>query len=358
MKAKKIPKIKTRIIEQLVRYIKEYPIIAVVNMENLPAPQLQKMRAQLRGRVIMMMTKKNLMKLALKQGEPLKKGIEKLSEHLTGMPALLFTKDNPFKLAKILDQNKSNAPAKGGQTAPTDIVVPAGGTGFSPGPIISQLAGIGLKTAIENGKIAIKADAIVVKEGEEIPANVAEILARLKIEPMEIGLSLNAVYEAGDIFTGEILSVDDKEYEDNFKKAASMAFNLAFNSGYPTKETIELMIIKAYNDSKALAISEDLITDETVSLMVEKAQRSMLGLKNTINYEVKTEEKPQEEKKEEKTEDDKEEVKEETTEKKEEEKPQEESKKEVEVSQKPTTNEDLKQAEKNMEQIQKNALKK
>ena len=328
-------------------------------MENLPTPQLQKMRAQLRGKVIMMMTKKNLMRLALEQGKDSKKGIEKLSEHFNGMPALIFTKDNPFKLCKTLDRNKSNAPAKAGQIAPKDIVVPAGGTGFNPGPIISQLASIGLKTAIENGKIVIKADAVVVKEGEEIPAEVAEILTRLKIEPMEIGLRLNAAYEAGDIFTRDILSVDDKQYEDNFKKAASMAFNLAFNSGYPTEETIELMILKAYNDSKALAISEDLITDETVSLMVEKAQKSMLGLKSTINYEQRIEAKTEEsvkeettEKKEEETGDNKEEVKEDTTETK------EESKKEVDVSQKPTTDKDLKQAEKNIEQIQKTALKK
>jgi len=68
------------------------------------------------------------------------------------MPALLFTKENPFKLYNKLQKSKSSAPAKAGQTAPSEIVVPKGPTPFAPGPIIGELGALGIKTAVENIK--------------------------------------------------------------------------------------------------------------------------------------------------------------------------------------------------------------
>ena len=85
---------------------------------------------------------------------------------------------------------------------------------FSPGriptSIIGELGAIGIKAGIEGGKVAIKEDAVVVKDGEVINANVAAILTRLGIEPMEIGLDLVAAYEKGSIFDKKILGVDEQ----------------------------------------------------------------------------------------------------------------------------------------------------
>jgi len=58
---------KKRIVENIVKLAKEYPIVGAVNMENLPAPQLQAMKAQLRGKVVLVMTKKRLIKIALEK---------------------------------------------------------------------------------------------------------------------------------------------------------------------------------------------------------------------------------------------------------------------------------------------------
>src|SRR3989338_5173671 len=173
------------------------------------------------------MTKRRLIKLALEHTKQDKPGIDKIEEKLKGMPALLFTKDNPFTLFKTLKKNKSKAPAKAGQIAPSDIVVPAGATSFLPGPIIGELSAIGLKTGVENGKAAIKQNSAVVKEGQAIKQNVASILTRLGIEPMEIGLDLIATYENGEIFAKDILSVDEQEYINNITKIASWSINLA-----------------------------------------------------------------------------------------------------------------------------------
>src|SRR3989338_3504593 len=91
-------KYKKDVVARLIKLIKEYPIIAAVNLENMPAKQLAVMRSTLRGKVEIFMTKRRLMKLAIAATKKDKPGIEKIEEKLKGMPALLFTRENPFTL--------------------------------------------------------------------------------------------------------------------------------------------------------------------------------------------------------------------------------------------------------------------
>jgi len=277
---------KKEIVSNLARLFQEYPIIGVVNMENLPAPQLQNMRAQLRGKFFLTMTKRRLMKLAIERARPLIKGIDQIEPHLGGMPALIFTKENPFKLSKTLQKNKSPAPAKPGQVAPRDIIINKGATPFAPGPIIGELALAGVKAGVEAGKVAIKEDTVVVRAGEKIKPKVAEILTRLSIHPMEIGMDLVAVYENGLIYGRDILSVDEKEYLNRLHNAAKWAFNLAFNAAYTTKYNIGLLIGKAHNDAKALGISQEIFDAEIIEVLFGKAEQQMQSLKTIANIQV------------------------------------------------------------------------
>ncbi len=326
----KVAEYKKRTVSDFVKLMTEYPIIGAINMENLPAPQLQKMREKLRKDVVIRMTKRRLFKIIIDKVKDKKKGIEKLVPCLKGMPALLFTKENPFKLAKIIRKNKSPAPAKAGQISPKDIVIKAGPTPFAPGPVISELGALGLKTGVENGKVAVKEDKVVVKEGEVIKANVASMLTRLDILPMEVGLDLVAVYEDGTIFTKDVLDVDDQQFIDNIGLASAESFNLAIEIGYITKETVEMLIPKAHNDALALARAQDILCSETVGEILGKAEAQMNSLKSEVG-ELKVEESKKEEK-----EDKKEKPKEETKEeKKEEEKSKEETKKEKKEEEKP-----------------------
>jgi large subunit ribosomal protein L10 len=251
-------------------------------MENLPAKQLQQMRQTLRDTCVIRMTKRRLIKVVFDKLKEEKKGVEQLKEHLKGMPALIFTKENPFKLHAMLHKSKSKAPAKAGQTAPMDIVVPAGPTPFAPGPIISELGGVGIKAGIEGGKVVIKEDSTVCKEGEQISPEAAGILTRLGIEPMEIGLDLVATFENGTIFTSDVLAVDEEEFRQKFISAHSWAFNLAVETAFPTAQTIGLLISKAFSDSKALALSQDIMTDATAKELLAKAESQASSLKSQL----------------------------------------------------------------------------
>ncbi len=263
---------KKEIVAQIKQYLKQYPIVGSVNMESLPTPQLQNMRAQLRGKVVLFVAKKRLFKVAIEDLKDEIPGLAELGTHLRGMPALLFTEENPFSLFQTLKKNKSSAPAKAGQIAPNDIVVPAGPTPFAPGPIISELGACGMKAGIENGKVAIKADAVVVKEGEVIAPNVASILTRLKIEPMEIGLDLVATLEAGDILTKSVLSIEPAEYIANITKLHAESMAVAEEIGYICEETLMPMLTKAYKNAKAVSIEVAFPTKDNVGELCTKSE--------------------------------------------------------------------------------------
>ncbi|MEA2055893.1 MAG: 50S ribosomal protein L10, partial [Candidatus Thermoplasmatota archaeon] len=126
-------------------------------------------------------------------------------------------------------------------------------------------------------------DKVIVPEGEKIPADVAQMLARLEIFPIEIGMDLFAVYEDGNIFKSDVLDIDIDEFVGRIRTASSNAFSLAIEAGWVTELTIQPLILKAYQNAFALAIEQRIMTKETIERLMAKAHVSMLALKNLTN---------------------------------------------------------------------------
>lgn len=278
-----VPEFKVKLVNDLAQLMDSYNIIGIVNMENLPAKQLRNMRAQLRGKVVLLMSKKRLIRLAIEKSK--KQNIKELEKYVKGMPALLFTNDNPFALFKLLKKNKSKAPIKAGQKAPRDITVHAGATNFAPGPIIGELGSLKIKAGIEGGKVAIKEDKIVAKEGDLVDAKLAGLLTRLAIEPMEIGLNLVAVFENGEILTSSTLDIDEDAFMASIVQAASEAFNLAIFAAIPLKDTINALLSKAHAEAKAVAKEANIMTSENIAEKLAQADAEMNAIKAAAKIE-------------------------------------------------------------------------
>jgi large subunit ribosomal protein L10 len=268
-------------VQEFTELIAQYPIIGVVDMENLPAKQLQAMRASLRAKgIVLRMTKQRLLYKAIEGSK--KPGIAKLKEHFRGMPAMIFTKENPFALFKLLKQSQSKAPIKAGQTAPDEIIVPAGPTSFAPGPIIGELGSVGIKTGIAEGKVAIKEDSRVAKPGDVVSAKLAGLLQRLGIQPMKIGLNITAVYENGEILTKSVLDIDETVYLGKLVTAHHEAFALALEAGYPCGETTIPLVQKAFMDATTLALDRSIVNHETIKPLLGKAYAMSLALSGLL----------------------------------------------------------------------------
>ncbi|HII15328.1 MAG TPA: 50S ribosomal protein L10 [Nanoarchaeota archaeon] len=263
---------KKKEVKELVRLIKQYPIVGVVDIENLPSAQMEKIKKQLRSMMEIKMSKARLIKIALEEVKGSVNGIDNLVSCIKGMPALIFTKENPFKLCRAIDKCKSSTPIKPGQKAPFDLVIPPGPTPFAPGPIISELASMGIKAGIEGGKVAVKAEKVVAKEGAVVDGKAAALLTKFGIQPMEIGLTLVALLENGIVLKAEVLSIDDRKTKETIMQLAREAMNLAVYAAYPAKDTIKVLITKAFNDSKGLAYSKDIVTSENFKELLAKAE--------------------------------------------------------------------------------------
>ncbi|MBN2043238.1 MAG: 50S ribosomal protein L10 [Candidatus Aenigmarchaeota archaeon] len=280
-------------VKVLAKNLEKYPIIGLLDMFKMPGKQLHEMRDKLRGKATIMVIRKSLIRLAIEKID--KKGLKDLEALIQNQPALLLSDKDPFELARIIDSSKSFAAAKEGDIAPTDIVVKAGPTPLKPGPVIGELQRVKIPAGVEGEKIVVKKDTVVVREGEVIDRNVADIIGKLGIEPMEIGLNLVAVWDQGTIFKKDVLFIPQEKYVDDLKYAHSCAFNLAMSINYITDVTVPHLISKAQREALSLAMEANIITKETIGRLLSKANAQMFSLKGKADLSAPpAEEKPEE----------------------------------------------------------------
>src|SRR2546427_2053504 len=269
---------KVEAVKALVQDFERSPVIGIVNIRGIPAPQLQAMRKQLLGRAALTVTKNNLLRIALKDAASKKAGLEGLADVISDQTAVVTAEINPFRLYKEMEATKTKAPARGGEAAPDDIWVREGDTPFKPGPIVGELQKAGVPAAIERGKVVIKKDKLLVKAGDKIPRDVAQVLTRLEIYPLTVGLDLRGAYEAGTVFGRDVLTIDDATVRADLSLAGRQAFNLSIFAGYPTKQTIPPLLSTAFRRAIALSVESGFPTKESVKFLLAKAAAAALAL--------------------------------------------------------------------------------
>ena len=274
---------KARQVEEIKKLLSQYRVIGIASLEKVRAAQLQELKRKLEKEVVMKVFKNTLVKRAIDElGDP---KLKKLEEYLTGPNIFLFTNMNPFKLSILLEKNKVRAIAKAGDKASFDVVVPAGNTGLSPGPVISQFSTVGIPTRIESGSVWVNKDTLVCRKGEVISLQLANILSKLGIKAVEIGLSLKVVYDDGYIITEEDLVVDLDEIRKSIEEAHSYAFNLSINAAIPIPENVGLLLQKAHQEAYFLAVNAAVPIKETIGDLLRKAHAEALALSQKIKLE-------------------------------------------------------------------------
>jgi len=269
-------------VSELAQQMIDNPVVAIVDVHGIPGPQIQEMRAGLREHAVLMMTKNKLMLLALETAAKERPGLEKLKDAVDGQCAMVATDLSPFKLFRQLEATKTAAPAKGGDIAPMDIVVPKGPTKFAPGPIIGDLQKIGVPAAIDGGKIVVKKDAKLVEKGQPIPANVAAMLPKLDILPMIVGMNLASAYEDGMVYDRGVLDIPEDYYPTMFAAAAYNARALGVSIVFPTTETVVPLIAKAYREALGLSVSAAIPTRDSIGILLAKADSQMLSVASAV----------------------------------------------------------------------------
>jgi large subunit ribosomal protein L10 len=265
-------------------------MVASANLQQVRSSQIHEVRKKLRGKVQFLVAKNTLVKRAAEESK--KENIGRFTEKLLGSRLLLFSDLAPHSLVLLLNKNKVRVPAKAGDVATGEILIPAGNTGLPPGPVISEFGEAKVPTKIESGSIWVSKDTVVSRKGDAISPKLASVLSKLGIKPMELGLSLTAAYDQGVVYAEEDLKVDLDEYRTNLRQAASQAFNVAVNTGYVLPETAPQILGKVYREALSLAINAAYPAEEALPQIIRTAYIQMLGLTAKAGITTETTEKP------------------------------------------------------------------
>ena len=272
---------KAEAVQEIKNLLQKHNAVGVASLQKVRAAQLQELRRKLVKNAYLRVVKNTIIKRAIAECKD-KPGLENLEDHLAGSNIFLFTNLNPFKLTILLEKSRVKTTAKAGDIAAFDVTISAGNTGLPPGPIISQFTAVGLPTRIEAGSVWVSRDTMVAKKGEVIPARLASVLSKLGIKPVEVGLTLKAVYDEGLIIIGEELRLDLGEARRSIEKAHVEAFNLSVNAAYPNAENITLLLQTTHQEAYRLALNASIPNSDTVKDLIRKAHTEMLSLSTRL----------------------------------------------------------------------------
>ena len=269
-------------VSELTEIFNSDDVVAVVDVSGVPASNMIDMRNTLRERMSITMVKKSLMKIAWsKAGRP----ENEIAALLEGahQPCVVHSDSmNAFEIFGEMEKTRQGRAAKAGETFPENVTIPAGPTEFGPGPIVGEFNAVDIPAKIDKGKVAIQRDTTF-SQGEEISADLGIMLAKLDINPIEIGLILIGAIEEGHFFHSSDLDLDTDGLRNNIVSATSGTFNLACNVRWFSSTTTSTLISKAASESLSVALEAGIVNDATASAILSKARSRALSLAGQLD---------------------------------------------------------------------------
>ncbi len=277
-------------IETIKKLTEENSVIGIADLSGISSKAIQGIRTSLRSGEVnatLKVAKNTLKTIALEklQAKTSKKAVDQFLSHINGSCALIFSNESPFKLQRFLSKNSVPAPAKAGQISPVEVLIPEGVTNLDPGPIISELGSIGLKTRIEKGKIRITKTAKVLSVGDTVSETHAAVLTRLGIQPFSVNLRISQVIEGDEVIDGSILEVDEDQIISDLQQAYMNAMALAIDSrvNYYSEESIPILLGNAVRQAFGLSIESNYLTKDNLNALLAKTKAQADTLKEKVS---------------------------------------------------------------------------
>jgi large subunit ribosomal protein L10 len=279
--SKNYPKKKRILYQELQELPGTYDVIALSKMSKVRATQLMTIRKKFRNEIKIRVIKNRVAQRAFEKLNN-RPGLDYLSKELEGQCALLFTNISPFKLNLIFDKNKVFLPAKGGDIATKDIIIPAGNTGISPGPVLSEFKEANVSTKIDQGTIWVGKDTVVVRSGSIISQKLASLMSKLNIKPIEAGISISLAIAEGLVLKENDLKINLAEYREELARSFHEAVSLAIETSYSTVETITHLLVRAYQNATALATDSGYLSPDSVQFVLVRANANGQIIANQV----------------------------------------------------------------------------
>ncbi|MEM0023945.1 MAG: 50S ribosomal protein L10 [Thermofilaceae archaeon] len=262
--------------------LSKYSFYLVIDVTGIPASALHTLRRKLMERGAALKVVKN--RVFLKALQDLRRETpDKLVAKLTGQNAVIFTNENPFTLALfLLKEYKMTRKAAPNDIATSDIVVSSGNTGIAPGPSMSLFGKLKIPIRVMEGTIWVVSDTVVAKKGDVITPELAELLGKLNIKPIEITIPIKMISVDGRIVEPGEVSFEPEDYSKSLTEAQQEAINLAINAYLPLPEVIHVLISRAVAQADALAEALALPLPGVIERSLSKAYLEASALYNLL----------------------------------------------------------------------------
>jgi large subunit ribosomal protein LP0 len=251
-------------------YLDKYDKIMFIGCDNVTSRQFNKMRIEMRpgndalpftGNILM--GKNTMMVKVLKQrtdedpDDQLKKEqYQTIKELLKLNVGMIFLDGDLQDVKKMVKDNVVQAPAKVGQTAPCDVVIPQGNTGLEPGQT-SFFQALNIHTKITKGTIEILNDTRVVVENERVGHSAATLLKKMKMNPFFWGLKIVHVFDQGSFYPPQVLNMTDYEKEQKLGHGISTVIALCLSLGWTTEASFPHVMMNGFKNCLAISLLTD-----------------------------------------------------------------------------------------------------
>jgi len=256
---------KAEYFQKVERILSTYDRVLVCDADNVTSKQFQQIRTGLRGQGEILMGKNTMMKRAMRSLFGDKPELEKLMNLVKLNVGLVCFNGDMKEIRDLVMTYKVPAAARTGAVAPVDVVVPPQVTTLGPEKT-SFFQALSVPTKITRGNIEITAPVNLIAAGDKVGESAATLLNMLKISPFTYGLDVIQCYDAGSVYSPEILDITEDDIKARFMGAVANVASVSLAIGYPTAASAPHSIANAFKNIQAVAAVTEITFPEVEKL--------------------------------------------------------------------------------------------
>ncbi|MEM2707483.1 MAG: 50S ribosomal protein L10 [Candidatus Pacearchaeota archaeon] len=235
--------LKIKKVKEITNLFKEKNFLIISNIEKINANKFKEIKRKLKDDCIIKVIKKSILLKVLENINLEKKQIEEIEKEINKPFCIIITNIDIFRIASILEENKFFTYLKAGEILKEDFVIKKGPTHLLPMEM-AELNKAGLQVGVEKGKVVIKQD-FILKKNEILTQEMANILQKLDIKPLKIGLNVDIGIDIKNKKIYKNIIIDKEKEREKLIKGINFGLNLALGINYISRYTINSLIQKA-----------------------------------------------------------------------------------------------------------------
>lgn len=265
MASKKQKDRKYALAEELEVHFQNFSKMFLVDVDNVGSNQLHQIRIALRGKAVIYCGKNTQMRRVIREMEKTNPMLERVRNVLKLNLAIVFTNGNLSEIRDVIVNNKVAAPARAGQVAQCNVIVPAGNTGMEP-TMTSFLQALNIPSKITKGSIEILSPVDLIMQGERVEASQAALLEKLDIRPFSYGLVVRHVYDDGAMYDPAVLDITEEVILASFAAGIKNIAAIGIETDSPSVASVPYSIVLAFKNLIAISAETEYTFPEAAAM--------------------------------------------------------------------------------------------